>query len=94
MDFALLKINRAAQVGVHATKYVLFRGPGAEHYRSVHLLKCSHESCSGKSLFGIAISVAIEHVAHEGFVRDVLGNRDGVGELGNRRGFTRAQSNW
>ncbi len=28
--------------------------------------------------------MAIENVAHERFVRDVLGNRDGVDELGSR----------
>ena len=38
--------------------------------------------------------MAIENVAHERFVRDVLGDRDGVGELGvtvGRRGLAEAR---
>jgi hypothetical protein len=39
--------------------------------------------------------MAIENVAHERFVRDVLGDRDGVGELGvtvGRGGLAEARS--
>ena len=44
-------------------------------------------------MVGFAISMAIENVAHERFVRDVLGDRDGVGELGvGRRGLAEARS--
>ena len=80
--FALFKIYSAAEVCVCAAKDVVFGGDGAVQYRSFHLLQRSHQRWSRQCLVGIAISVAIENVAHERFVRDVLGDRDGVGELG------------
>ena len=64
-------------------------------YGSLHLLQCSHQRWGGQCLVEVAISMAIENVAHERFVRDVLGDRDGVGELGvtvGRGGLAEARS--